>query len=113
MRIGEMNQRISLVGLPDESTSDNPDDYTLHPTMPEPEVLRTCWAKVEHEGMKDYQTAVQNNTEKQLTFHLRQWPHVTNKMLVRFQGKDLPIEEIVFDYEEKRFMTIITKGVEA
>lgn len=93
MKPGESNPSLPIPGAPTE--------------------IRNCWAYVEKPGMKDYQMALQNATENEFSFTIRRSnTEITNDMYVIFQGKELQIKNVIDDFVNKKYTTLITKGVE-
>lgn len=66
----------------------------------------TVWAK-------DYQTAVSNNTQHQIRIITRQLPFEidTNKCSVKYNNQSYKIIQIMPDFDEQRFMTIIAERI--
>lgn len=106
MPIGDMNNKIKIIALETDTTK-------RYPTDPIETVVRECWAEVEHEGMRDYQTAIQNKTVNELSFKIRKSKTpIDNKMKVIFGDKHLKITTVFDDYKDKKKMKIITEGID-
>lgn len=82
--------------------------------LPGKEVLKPfheCWAHVETVWLKDYQTAVQNNTLNEIKIFIRQYPGITNKMKVKFDGELHNVKQVMNDYVDNSYMIVVAEVV--
>lgn len=82
------------------------------PSRPQEVEYYTTFAKLESVTIRDYQTAVQNNTQNEITFLVRDYP-ITNKMTIKRLDDDTSykIKSIQPNYRNSRITIIRTEAV--
>lgn len=78
--VGEMDTPIVFYELSDASQNGLPG-------RPQETEYYTTFAKQESVSIKDYQTAIMNNTQHEVTFFIRDFP-INNKMIIKRYGDD-------------------------
>ena len=81
------------------------------PGKPKPFKFYDCFAAIDTVWMRDYQTAVQNNTQHEIKIIIRKYPGIDNKMQLEFNGIMHKISSIMPDYQDSRFMVVMAGAI--
>lgn len=81
------------------------------PIKPQPVKFYDCWAYVESVSLRDYQTAVQNNTLNEIKIFIRDYAGINNKMQVEVNGQMHKIKAVMPNYRNSNFTIIIAEAV--
>lgn len=102
---GEMSTPVTFYTMTTESNNGMPG-------RPRKDIFFTTFAKVESVTIRDYQTAVQNNTQNEITFLIRDYP-VTNKMTIEKHedNTSYKIKSVQPNYKGSRITVIRTEAV--
>lgn len=102
---GEMNTPITFYEV--KTVSNNG-----MPAKPEEVEYYSTFAKEESVTIRDYQTAVQNNTQNEITFFIRDYP-IDNKMVIKKinDNASYKIKSIQSNYRNSRITIIRTEAV--
>ena len=71
-------------------------------------------ARFDEVWVRDYQTAISNNTMNDLKMFMRYDDRITNKMLIKRErdGKNYKIKSILFDETNQQYMNLIVERVD-
>lgn len=110
MKINDMRFNFSKLKTPIKiyemkSTNDNG-----MPTKPSPVLYYECFAHIESVTLRDYQTAVQTNTEHEIKVFIRDYP-IDNKMQIELDNQLHNIKSIIPNYRGSNFTIITAEAV--
>lgn len=80
------------------------------PTKPTAELYYECFSHVELITLKDYQTAVQTNTQHEIRVFIRDYP-IDNKMQIKLNNQIHNIKSIMPNYRNSNFTIIVAEAV--
>lgn len=80
---------------------------------PKPVTFLECFAHLETVSLKDYQTSVQMGTENEIKAFVRNYPGITNKMMIKdlVTEKEYKINHVLLDYRNSGFSVLVAKEV--
>ncbi|MCR1834975.1 head-tail adaptor protein [Oceanobacillus caeni] len=82
------------------------------PQKPKPVLFLECFAHVESVSLKDYQNSAQLGTQHQMKVFIRNYPGITNKMIIEDINKQsYKIEQVLYDYRQSGFTILIAEEV--
>lgn len=83
------------------------------PQKPKEEVFLECFAHVESVSLKDYETSVQTGTEHQIKVFIRNYPNITNKMIIKLHDQDTRynVKQVIYDYRQSGFSVLVAEEV--
>ncbi len=81
------------------------------PTKPTPELYYECFAHIESVTLRDYQTAVQTNTQNEIKVFIRDYQGIDNKMQIEFNNQMHNIKSIMPNYRDSNFTVIVAEAV--
>lgn len=83
------------------------------PQKPKPVTFLECFAHLETVSLKDYQTSIQMGTENEIKVFIRNYPGITNKMMIKdlVTKQKYKINHILFNYRDSGFSILMAKEV--
>lgn len=83
------------------------------PKKPKTVTFLKCFAHFETVSLKDYQTSVQLGTESEIKVFIRNYPGITNKMMIKdlVTGQEYKIKHVLYNYRNSGFSILIAKEV--
>lgn len=101
--VNELNDRITIIKIESGSGPDPSDETETE--------LFSCWAKIRTQNIKDVKdykgTAFEDTTD--IVIRQIQKQPITNKMMVKWQGKKYNIVKINPDTAFKEYMVLVVK----
>lgn len=83
------------------------------PQKPKPVTFLECFAHLETVSLKDYQTSVQMGTENEVKVFIRNYPDITNKMMIKdlVTDQEYKINHILYNYRNSGFSILMANEV--
>src|SRR5699024_6240388 len=113
MKINDMRFNFSKLTNPIEIYELKSVTENGMPQKPKPVTFLECFAHLETVSLKDYQTSVQMGTENEIKAFIRNYPGITNKMMIKdlVTEQEYKINHILLDYRNSGFSILIAKEV--
>lgn len=71
----------------------------------------TCFAHVETVSLKDYETSIQTGTQGNIKVFIRNYPNITNKMMLEHCGQEYNIKQVIYNYRQSGFSILVAEEV--
>jgi len=81
------------------------------PSKPKPVEFYQCWAHIETVTLRDYQTAISNNTQHHIKIFIRDYEGITNKMQVKYNNNFHNIISVMPSYGNSNFTVVVAEAV--
>lgn len=113
MRLNNMRFNFSKLNNPIEIFEMKSVTENGMPQKPKPVTFLKCFAHLETVSLKDYQTSVQMGTENEIKVFVRNYPGITNKMMIKdiLTEKEYKINHILYDYRNSGFSVLVAREV--
>lgn len=113
MRLNNMRFNFSKLNHPIEIFEMKSVTENGTPQKPKPVTFLKCFAHLETVSLKDYQTSVQMGTENEIKVFVRNYPGITNKMMIQdlITKQEYKINHILFNYRNSGFSVLMAKEV--
>src|SRR5699024_9786485 len=76
---------------------------------PKPVSFLNCFAHIESVTLKDYQTSVQMGTQHEIKVFIRNYPGITNKMMIEHYEQEYKVKQVLYDYRQSGFTILIAE----
>lgn len=111
MRLNKMRFNFSKLNQPIVIYEVKPHKENGVPQKPKKEEFLKCLAHVETVSLKDYETSIQTGTQYDVKIFIRNYPGITNKMILEYSEQEYKIKQVIFDYRQSGFSIMIAEAV--
>lgn len=113
MRLNKMRFNFSKLSNPIEVYELKSVTENGMPKKPKPVTFLECFSHIETVSLKDYKTSVQKGTENEIKVFVRNYPGITNKMMIKdlVTKQEYRINHILFNYRDSGFSILMAKEV--